>query len=45
MNKKKPCKYYEPPTYSTCSICKVEYKYASCYGDKKKCRYKAKEKK
>ncbi len=44
MNENKPCKYYTPSTYATCSVCEVECKYTSCYGDKNKCKYEAKEK-
>lgn len=43
MKKDNSCKYFEPSTYSVCSICKVECKYTSCHGDRNKCKYKTKE--
>ena len=38
--KNKPCKYYEPSTYATCAICKLNCKYTSCYGNKDRCSRK-----
>lgn len=45
MSEEKPCEYFEPATYCVCSSCKLDGKYTSCYGNKKKCKQNVKESK
>ena len=37
------CKYFEPPNYGVCAICKIDCTYTSCYGNKDKCKHTKKE--